>query len=85
MKKEIPLLEEIIYYKDSTINLVKQSNDLLNKQLLNCKSINLEQSNQVNILNKKLQEEVTVKGKYRNWAIGGCSLSLALLAILILK
>ena len=85
MKKEIPLLEEIIYYKDSTINLVKQSNNLLNKQLLNCKSINLEQSNQVNILNKKLQEEVTIKSKYRNWAIGGCSLSLALLAILILK
>lgn len=84
MKKEIPLLKDIIYFQDSTINLMKESKLIYDNQINNYRLELGHQNEQINNLNNKINIEIKKKNNYKQFAIGGFITSLGLLLITIL-
>jgi hypothetical protein len=83
MKEEIPLLQETINLQDSTIKLMDTSQQIQTQQILNYKTHVGEQQKTLNELDKTLQKEIKKKHTYKGFAIGGCSVSLVLILLLL--
>lgn len=84
MLEEIPLLKETIFLKDSTINIMNQTQQLQLNQISSYKTHVGEQQKTVNELNNQLQKEIRKKNSYKNLAIGGCSVSAVFILLLLL-
>lgn len=83
MKEEIPLLQETINLQDSTIRLMDASQQIQVQQISNYKTHVGEQQKTLNELDKTLQKEIKKKRTYKGFAIGGCSVSLVLILLLL--
>lgn len=83
MKEEIPLLQETINLQDSTIKLMDASQQIQVQQISNYKTHVGEQQKTLNELDKTLQKEIKKKRTYKGFAIGGCSVSLLLILLLL--
>lgn len=84
MKEEIPLLRETINLQDSTIQIMYHTQELQLQQISNYKTHVGEQQKTLNELSNDLQKEIKKKNSYKKWAIGGCSVSLGFILLLIL-
>lgn len=84
LKEENLLLREVILLKDSTINVMHQSENLRFNQLSDLKSTTEKQQSQIEELNKALTKKTKAYKRARDWAIGGCTVSLGLILLFVL-
>lgn len=84
LKEENLLLREVILLKDSTINVMHQSENLRFNQLSDLKSMTENQQSQIEELNKVLTKKTKSYKRARNLAIGGCTVSLGLILLFVL-
>lgn len=84
MKEEIPLLQETIHLQDSTIQIMYHTQELQLNQISNYKVHVGEQQKTLNELNDNIKKEIRKKNTYKNLAIGGCSVSLMFILLLVL-
>lgn len=84
MKEEIPLLQEIILLQDSTIQVMDNTQNLQKNQISNYKVHVGEQQKTLSELNNSLQKEIKKKNIYKNFAIGGCSVSIMFILLFVL-
>lgn len=84
LKQENTLLKEVIVLKDSTINVMVKSENLRLNQLSDLKITSTEQQTKIEQLNASLEKKTKQYKKAKEWAIGGCTLSLGLILLVLL-
>lgn len=84
LKQENLLLREVIFLKDSTINVLEKSENLRFNQLSDLQSTSEKQQLTIKQLESDLEKKTKAYRKARDWAIGGCTVSIGFILLFLL-
>lgn len=84
LKEENILLQNVVNLKDSTINILQESENLRFIQMSDLENLSKRQQVTINKLNDDLKKKTKAYNRAKNWAIGGCTISLGFILLLVL-